>query len=223
MVGDEVTEVVGPAFVAPLPGHGVQAARPQRGELLQCLVDEGQIRVDARSSHHPDARQPGLAQDALDGAVVHFELARNGARAPSLDMVIAQDLGMKFRGHVHDGVLRGWTNVGGDGYERAQTRFAQTHHSCGDRNGTVLAQVLRGTAAQSHPGAVKQAGPQVGNPDASLCLLVEPGNGADARRGRDARACSFGSEPMPPLRNGYEPSKRKGHRSSADRDRSGCR
>ena len=69
-------------------------------------MDEGQIRVDAGRAHYPDARQPSLAQDALNGAVVHLELARNSARAPSLDMVVAQDLGMKFRGHGHDGVLR---------------------------------------------------------------------------------------------------------------------
>ena len=223
VVGNEVSEVVGPALVAPLAGHGVQAARPQGGELLQCLVDEGQIRVDARRAHHPDAGQAGLAQDALDAAVVHLELARNGARAPSLDMVVTQDLGMKFRAHGHDGVLQGWPNVGGDGCEHAQTRFAQTHHRRGDRNGTVLAPVVHAMGVASHQGAVKQAVLPVGNPDASLCLRVEPGNGADARRGHDARACSTGSESMPPWRNGYEPAKRRGHRSSAGRDRSGCR
>jgi hypothetical protein len=138
-------------------------------------------------------------------------------------MVVTQDLCMKFRGHGHDGVLQRWPNVGGDGYERAQTRFAQTHRSRGDRNGTALAPVVRAMGVASHQGAVKQAVPPVGNPDASLCLLVEPGTGADARRGRDAQACSIGSEPMPPWRNGYEPEKRMGRRSSAGRDRSGCR
>jgi len=75
----------------------------------------------------------------------------------------------------------------------------------------------------SHQRVVKPAVPLVGNPDASLCLLVALDNDVDARRGRDARVCSIGSESMLPLRNGYEPAKRIRHRSNAGRDRSGCR
>jgi hypothetical protein len=213
--------VVGPALVAPLPGHGVQAAGPQRGELLQGLVDEGQIGVDARSAHHPDTRQPGLAQDALDGAVVNFELARNGAGSPSLDMVVALDFFDQFRGHSHAGVLQGWPNVGVDGCERAETRFAQTHHRRSDRNGTAQALAVHRIAVASHQRAVKQAVPPVGNPDASLCWLAEPGTGADAQRGRGAREGWPDNVPRRPARKGCAPEWRTRRCSNDYRGRSG--
>ena len=132
-------------------------------------MDERQIGVDARGAHRPDARETGLAQDALDGAVVYFELARNGAGSPSLDMVVALDFFDKFRGHSHAEVLRGWPNVGDDEYGSAKIRFAQTHHRRSDRNDTAQALAVHRIGVASHQGAVKQTVPPVGNPDASHC------------------------------------------------------
>ena len=136
-------------------------------------------------------------------------------------MVVAQDLGVKFRGHGHAGVLRGWPNVGDDGCERAKTRFAQTHHRRNDRNGTAQALAVHRFAVASHRGAVKQAVPPVGNPDASLCLLARPDTGAGAQRGRGAREGWPDNVRRRPARNGCGPEWRTRRCSNGYRGRSG--
>ncbi len=93
--------MVGTADVAAFPDHDVEAAGSQGGECFQGLVDEGQVGVDARGAGGADARQAGLAQDAFDAAVVDVQLPGNGADAPFLDVVIAQNLGFKFRAQAH--------------------------------------------------------------------------------------------------------------------------
>ncbi len=214
--------MVGPALVAALTGHGVQAARPQRGELLQGLMDEGQVGIDAGGSHFADARKTGLTQNTLDGAVVHFELARNGARAPSLNVVVALDLFDQFRGHGHGGSLSGLPNVGGDEYDSAETRFAQTDHSCSDRNSTAQALVHR-IGVTSHQEVVKQAVPQVGNPDASLSLLGALGSDPGAQRGHDDRDGCTGTADRHRPCNGHALVRRTQGYSSGCRGRSGCK
>ena len=91
--GDEVAKVVGTAGITPLAGHGVQAAGTQCGEFLQGLMDEGQVGVDAAGAHNTDAWQPGLAQHALNRAVVNLELARNGANPFDVDERVVVTVG----------------------------------------------------------------------------------------------------------------------------------
>ena len=97
MTGDEVAEVIAAAAVAAFAHHRVQPAGGQRRELLQGLMDEGQIGLDLRATcRRPDPGQTGLGQDPRHGAVVHMQLAGDRANAPFLDMIIAQDLRLQI-------------------------------------------------------------------------------------------------------------------------------
>ena len=88
MTGDEVAEVIAAAAVAAFAHHRVQPAGGQRRELLQGLMDEGQIGLDLRATcRRPDPGQTGLGQDPRHGAVVHMQLAGDRANAPFLDMI----------------------------------------------------------------------------------------------------------------------------------------
>jgi hypothetical protein len=92
-----VAEVIAAAAVAALAHHRVQPAGGQGRELLQGLMDEGQIGLDLRATcRRSDPGQAGLDQDPRHGAVMHMQLAGDRANAPFLDMIIAQDLRLQI-------------------------------------------------------------------------------------------------------------------------------
>ena len=99
--------MVGPAVVAALAHHLVQAAGGQSGKLFQGLTNEWQIGINPRRSLQFAAGQTGLRQDAADRAGMHVQLPSNGAGAPFFDVVITKDSGFKVRGYGHDGFLYG--------------------------------------------------------------------------------------------------------------------
>ncbi|TIU60208.1 MAG: hypothetical protein E5W30_10480, partial [Mesorhizobium sp.] len=49
----------------------------------------------------PWGTSPYRGKNSMNGVVVDAELPGNGASAPLLDMVIAQDLGLQFRRYGH--------------------------------------------------------------------------------------------------------------------------
>ena len=86
---DHVPEVVLAPAVAAFGHHRIQAAGRERRELLQRLMDEWQVGVDLRRPlHAANPGQAGLRQHTLDGVAVHMQLARDGAGAPFLDVVV---------------------------------------------------------------------------------------------------------------------------------------
>ena len=71
----------------------------QRGELAQRLQDEGHVRVDDDGPRRgAGRRQPGLREHAAHGVVMHAQLPGDGAHAPLLDVVAAQDLALRSSG-----------------------------------------------------------------------------------------------------------------------------
>src|SRR4030095_16700871 len=96
MAGDDVTEVIGAADIAALAHHAVEAAGGQLWELLQRCKDERQVGIDLRGPGMANARQAGLGQHPGNGAVVNVQLSGDGVGAPSLDVVVAQDLRLEL-------------------------------------------------------------------------------------------------------------------------------
>ena len=90
-----------------LPDHDIKAAGGEAREFLQGLVDEGQPGVETGGALGTDVCHAGLAQYALDAAVMDVQLPGDGADAPFLDMVVTQNLGFQFRGQGHGDVLSG--------------------------------------------------------------------------------------------------------------------
>jgi hypothetical protein len=98
--------MAGAAAVAALTNHGVETAGRQRGELLQRLVDEGQIGIGFRRPWRLSmARQASLGQDPGHGVVMKMQLTGDRSDAPLLDMVVAQDLRLGIRGDCHRRLL----------------------------------------------------------------------------------------------------------------------
>ena len=91
---DAVAEVVRCAGVAACLDHVEHPCGGERGEALERLGDERQVRVELGGAPRAPTRalDPGLAQHPLDGGVMHAELPGDGAHAPVLDEVVAQDL-----------------------------------------------------------------------------------------------------------------------------------
>ena len=104
---DAVAEVVGSAGVAPRLDHVEQPRGGQGGEALKRFGDELHIRVKLRGASRTLALalDPCLAQHPLDGGVMNAELAGDGAYAPVLDEVPAQNLRSELVGDCH-GALR---------------------------------------------------------------------------------------------------------------------
>jgi hypothetical protein len=99
----DVAKVIGAAGITTFAHHGVEAGGGEPWELLQCLQDEGQVRIDAgRSAGCANARQPGLGQNPGDRIGMHAQLPGDGAYAPPLDMVVAQDLRLELGGNGHE-------------------------------------------------------------------------------------------------------------------------
>jgi hypothetical protein len=100
-------------------------------------------------------------------------------------VVVAQDLGMKFRGHGHGQTPYGQINEGLGGCDGAKNQFAQTQRSNMGRNDTAQAPAVRLQRTPTHQMAVKQAVPWVGNPDASpIDFLWLGAHASDACAGR---------------------------------------
>ena len=109
MTGDDMAEVIGAAAVAALADHHEQPAGGEGGERLERLADKGPERIERGGScGSAEARQPGLRQHPCNGAVMHMQLAGDGAGAPLLDVVIAQNLSFQLRrdGHGSNPLLR---------------------------------------------------------------------------------------------------------------------
>jgi len=106
MTGDDMPEVIGTAAVAAFAHHGVEAAGGERRELLQGLEDKRQVWLDLRAApRRIGSGQAGLGQHSRHRAMVHVQLTRDGADAPFLDMMIAQDLRLKLRRDGHGALL----------------------------------------------------------------------------------------------------------------------
>ena len=102
MTGDDMAKMIGAAEVSAFPDHAIEPAGGECGELLERLENEGQVGIDLRGSCRPaKARQTGLRQDSGDSVVMHLQLTGNGARAPLLDVIVAQDLSLELSRYGH--------------------------------------------------------------------------------------------------------------------------
>jgi hypothetical protein len=100
--GHDVAEVVGAARVAPAAHHGVQPAGGECGELRQGIEHEGQVGLDLAGAQRGwGAHNAGLLEHPFDGVAVQVQLAGDGAHAPALSLVQAQDLRAQLRGYGH--------------------------------------------------------------------------------------------------------------------------
>ena len=109
MAGDDMAKMIGAAAVAAFADHHEQPAGGQGGERLERLADKGQERIERGGTcGSTEARQTGLRQHPCNGTVMHMQLAGDGAGAPLLDVVIAQDPGFEIRrdGHGSNPLLR---------------------------------------------------------------------------------------------------------------------
>jgi hypothetical protein len=114
--GDEVAEVVRVAAVAALADHREQPRGGQRRVAVQRLQDERPVRVDAAGSQRRSRRRrlAGVREHAPHGTVVDVQLAGDGAHAPALGLVQAQDRGAQ---------------VGGDDQDKLPSRMGDDHAS----------------------------------------------------------------------------------------------
>jgi hypothetical protein len=68
----------------------------------------GQIRIDPRrAGPQPDPRQAGLGEHPHHRSAVYVEVPGDGGGRPFLDVMIAQNLSLAFRGDRHDRVVLG--------------------------------------------------------------------------------------------------------------------
>ncbi len=101
----DATKVVTATNITTALHHGVQSAGRECGEFGQCLADKRQIGVGlAGSQGLLRAHGIGRCNYPAYGVAVHVQLGCDGADAPELGLVQAQDLGAQFRGYGHGGV-----------------------------------------------------------------------------------------------------------------------
>ena len=198
---------MGATAVTAFVHHHVQPAGGQHWKLFQGLVDEGQIRIDPRRAWpQADWWQTGLGEHPLHRSTIYVELPGDGGRRPFLDVEIAQDLSLAFRGDRHDRVVLGevgrrFEGPGGG----ARTLDEQTAGSGIRTSGSAMPIALR-------QGKVKVrllSPPSPVTPDHPVAVVVNP----DASRsfaGRDSDG------PVP-----HGPRDRGGSSGSADRRRVG--
>ena len=117
-----MAEVFGTAAIAALVHHHEQPRGGERRELGQRLEEEGTVRIDpAGPQRRGLGGQPRLREHALHGAAVHVQLSGDGAHAPVLGFVQAQDLRAQFRGYGHGAPpTRPLTGAGSPGGPRAR-------------------------------------------------------------------------------------------------------
>ena len=241
--GHEVAEVRAAAHVAALADHRVQPRGGERRELGQRLEEERPIRIDpARAQRRAVHRRAVAAEHAPHGVAVHVQLPRDGAHAPLLDRVEAQDLRDQVRGQRHDAVRRAPPRAGrGAGTPGAAT-LAGEHRSDGRSRRRWMAP----GAAASPPGRcrpvrmrrcrasmrpVEQPPPGAGNPGASRYVRRRRrrrrrhdagASGAIVPNGPCGRGASADSGGPPLAEPRHAPGASRAGRSSGCRDRSGC-
>src|SRR3984893_10273716 len=226
---DEVPEVVGAASVTPLVHHYVQPAGGQHWKLFQGLVDEGQVRIDPRWAWpQADWWQTGLGEHPLHRSTIYVELPGDGGRRPFLDVEIAQDLSLAFRGDRHDRVVLGevgrrFEGPGGG----ARTLDEQTASSGIGTSGSAMSIALRqgklkvrllsppSPVAPNHPVAV------VVNPDASRSFAGRASDGP-VPHGPSARGGSSGSVDRRHAGRDIGPPEHSRRHNRSDRGRSSC-
>jgi hypothetical protein len=221
---------MGAAAVTAFVHHHVQPAGGQPWKLFQGLVDEGQVRIDPRRARpQADRGQAGTGEHPLHSLTIYAELPGNGGRRPFLDVEIAQDLSLAFRGDRHDRVVLGevgrrFEEPGGG----ARTLDEQTASSGIRTSGSAMPIALRqgkvkvrlpsppSPAARDHPVAA------VVNPDASHSFAA-PDSDGHAAHGPRGHGGSFGSvvRPRAAARAGRSGHSRRHNRSG--RDRNSCR
>ena len=216
VAGNQVPEVIRTSGIAPGLDHVVQARGAQARKLRQGLENERQVGIDRRgTADRPQCGQARLREYAGDTVAMYVQLAGDGADAPALRVVMAQDLRFNLRGQGHGFSCRvGFGESGGAGSPGAPTQAR-----IGD-----IASSARGHASSvpSVRTEVEQPRPRVGNPDASL-LAAGPGNGVAVRRGRDDRASWLGIGSQRHARNVGELGGHTAPCSSGGRDHSGCK
>jgi len=184
MERDQVAEVIRAACIATLAHHRVQAAGGEGRILRQGLADERQVSIDLRGSlHRPAPGQSGLRQNPAHRTAVHVQLAGDGADAPFLDVVVAQNPRFDIRGYGHLGLL-----CGGCGeLDGAAGRCGPTPRMDGRRNGTALSPAPWDASSMPLPPRSSSSRPVEhrvslrGNPDASH-YCVARGNDGCVRR-----------------------------------------
>ena len=248
-LGHQQPEVRGSAHIAALGNHGVQPCRGERGELLQRSQDEGPVRVDpAGSQRRGMHRRTATGEYPPHGITMHVQLPRDGAHAPLLHRVQAQDLRHQVRGYGHGAVARAGCGAGSPG---ARPRAASGRN--GGRSSTVRRgwrcgrlrapkglrrwrQVRRWCCRASMP-PVEPTPSLAGNPGASrsvrlrLSLPLHPGQphagpgagatGVSAAHAPCVRAESAGSAVRPGAAPAHGPDAGTACRSSGCRGRSG--
>jgi hypothetical protein len=104
--GNNMPEVIRTAVVAAFTHHGEQTAGGELRILLQGLEDQRQVRVDLRAAlRRIGSGQTGLGQHPGHRAMVHMQLACNGAPTPFLDVMKTQYLRLDFRRDGHSALL----------------------------------------------------------------------------------------------------------------------
>ena len=224
--------MIGAAAIAALAHHPIQPTGGQRRELLQRLADERQIGVDLRRPRRradPAAARPAPAR--AHHAVVHVQLTGDGADAPLLDVIVAQDLRLDVRRRDHARVLSGRvasrsrrpsaaaqeprrTNAGQRRPHQWQCEAVRRGRSSG--TGCVARRSPASRAAADHPAAARV------NRDASLSCRA-PDSGASDRHARAAPGGWSGNAVRPHAARGAGPVRRSLRHSRSGRDRSSCR
>src|SRR5271167_894264 len=106
VASDEMAEMAGAAAIAALAHHRIEPAGGEARERLKCLANKRQVGIELRRSRRvADAWQAGLRKNTGYRAVVHPQLGGDGADAPLLCVVIAQDMRFEFRGNGHAQLL----------------------------------------------------------------------------------------------------------------------
>ena len=222
--------MIGAAAVAALAHHRIQPAGGQRGKRLERLADERQVGVDLRRARRrAEPGQAGLRQHAPHHAMVHVQLAGDGAHRPFLRVVVAQDLRLDVRRCRHgrvpsarvaaslDGGRGGAGTPGGPG----RGTGARTSGSARPVAGAARPRQLR----RSHPSASQAAANHRAatgvNRDASRSCRA-PGSGAPARHGHAAPGGCAGSAARPPAMCGAGRGARSLRRSRSGRGRRRC-
>ena len=214
--------MIGAPGVTACAHHVVEPRGRKARKLRERLVEEGQIGVDRRGALHGAVPgQAGLGEHARDGVAVQPELHGDGADAPALGVVVAQDLRFVFRGQGHGGADS--VRIADRGAEpgSAGSPDARTGTVRGGTGGTARSRTVR-TRARSAQSSLQQAGPGVENPDASLPGVAR-GSGAGVARAPGAPQSSPGSACRLPAARPRGHAGRSRRRNSAAPDHSGCR
>lgn len=249
-LGHQQPEVRGPAHVAALGDHRVQPCRGEGGELLQGGQHERSVRVDAAGPQRRGVHRRAVArQDPPHGIAMHVQLPRDGAHAPLLHRVQAQDLRHQVRGNGHGATARSGRGAGSPG-ARPQSAACRS----GGRSSTARRWRARGRrgapriprrcrpvrrwCCRASMPPVEPTPLPAGNPGASRSVrrplrlpphLGRPhagrgagANGVSAAHARCVRARNVGSAVRPRAAPAHGPDAGTAGRSSGCRGRSGC-